>query len=187
MRTLLNVMAMGSFLMISPLAADNSTSEPTSPLGEHTIYYAGPFPKLNVVPTRESVEYGGIQFMHIDRLVRFMLASYYDDVRYQEVKTIVLDYGIEAANKPSPTLPKDGKGVIDSNWFIPMPARYFVKLSFYKVEPKDIKNNEFLKLTVLLPSQMGIGPNEAFHLMIQEGFQAMEDHPEKSNILLELD
>ncbi len=175
-------------LTISDLAARElkTPQELASSLGAPTVYYLGPDENIAVIPTKESLGVNFIDYVQMEREVRFMMAlAPKDDDRFRRVKTVILDYGTKPADNKAANLPSNPSDPVNSEWYIPLPERYFLTLKFYNCPRGQLANPSF-QVSTVIPTHNGIASFEAFKLMLSETFTYLFDHPDEKNILLKL-
>ncbi|MEB3701625.1 hypothetical protein Bealeia1_00691 [Candidatus Bealeia paramacronuclearis] len=185
MEKLLTALAFGSFFLAPPALKSSSDAPILPPLGKASVYYSAPAENLDVIPTQESLDYTGLHFPHMARIVRFQFEAYPQQKRFQNIKTIVLDYGVKPPEKVPPSASQNPDAVVDTNWWFPKPQRYFLALKFYTTDPKNLKTPSF-QITTLLPVKTSMGATEAFLFMVNEAFDELQNHLNENNILLDL-
>lgn len=168
-------------------AVDFQNTGTADSLGKPSVYYSAPLEKLVVVPTKESVGYTGISYVEMERMARFIIAEAPEDLeRFKRIKTVVIDYGEKDAESADKTkLPTNPKDPVRNQWYISLPKRYFLTLKFYDCQMNQIGTPSF-QISTTIPVDNGIGPFEAFKLMMNEAFLYLFCYPDQKNIVLKL-
>lgn len=169
-------------------ASDSKFStDASNQLGKPYKYYSSPLENLTVVPTKEGMQYTGVNYVQMEQMIRFLIAEAPDNLEnFKKIKTVVIDYGVKDADPSSSAkLPSNPQDPIRNQWYIPLPQRYFVTLKFYDCSVKQIGTPSF-QISSIVPVGNGLGTSEAFKLMLHEMFMLLYAHPEQRNIKLRL-
>jgi len=89
-----------------------------------------PLPWVSVVPSERAIEYQEVNFGHIARHLRRMMAI--DSEKFKCINLVLIDYTVLEPTPPHKELTKKKYGgQLYCKKYIRKPERYFLKLSFY--------------------------------------------------------
>ena len=111
----------------TPQTVNRSLLETTQE--HHSHQDTAPLPWVSVVPSQRATEYQEVNFGHIARHLRRMMAI--DSERFQSINLVLIDYTVLEPTPPHKELTKKKYGgQLYCKTYIRKPERYFLKLSF---------------------------------------------------------